>query len=662
VSDLVLPKVALRPEPRSVVRDRARFRARLLGGVLCVALAAVAVRGATLCLWPDPEVIHAGSAQRYDQVVLRARRGDLFDRDGRRLATSVDTPSVAVDPGLVPDEDVAEWSVAVAEIVGMDPADVAEKMRRESRYVKLAARVHPSVAAEIAALDHAGVWTHRDPYRYYPEETLGSQTIGFVDASGSGRAGLEEALDPVLRGQTVMVHRLRDRRGLDIDRPAALDLEANQGMDVHTTIDRRVQHATERALARVMEASKPLSASAVVIDVRTGDVLAMANLPAFNPNAIGDDPVPRKNHIVTDAIEPGSVFKPFTIAAAIEEGLAHPDERIDCEGGVWFIGRARVRDDHPHGVVTLAEVMKYSSNIGTAKMAFRLGSEKFVAYLRRFGFGEPTGIPLPGERRGRIRDPEKIKPIEIATTAFGQGVTATPLQLAVGIATIANDGQRMRPRLVTRVEDAYGVPERLHKPTAVVRAISPGTARAVTEMMVLVTETGGTGTRARIPGYRVAGKTGTAQKVKDGRYSEGRIGSFVGFVPADDPVIAIAVVVDEPSVGSRYGGIVAAPAFAEIGEATLRTLGVPPDPLLLEATPADVPPPYDDDPAPVRVAWLGDAWAMPDLSGRSMRDVLVAMQGTGLEVHLRGSGDAIAQSPGPGERVLPGAPVTVSFQ
>jgi cell division protein FtsI (penicillin-binding protein 3) len=405
------------------------------------------------------------------------------------------------------------------------------------------------------------------------------------------------------------------------------------------------------------------------VDVKTGDILALANAPTFNPNAIGEDAEPRKNHIVADAIEPGSIFKPFTIAAAVEEGIAQPEDKIDCEGGLWVIGRSRIRDDHPHGVVTLGEVMKYSSNIGVAKLAFKMGAGTFVDYLHKFGFGSETGIALPGERRGRIRDPEEIKPIELATTAFGQGTTATPIQLAMGIATIANGGVRMKPRLVTRVEDYYGVPDRVIKPAVAERAVSEETARKTREMMALVTEAGGTGTRARVPGYVVAGKTGTAQKVKDGRYSEARIGSFVGFVPADDPVIAVVVIVDEPTQGSRYGGIAAAPAFAEIAGQTLRHLGVPPDPALLaEAGEADPDPvtgdetTVEDEEESLRLAWSGDAWTMPDLTGRTRRDVLVGLQSAGLKLELSGSGSAVAQKPSPGEVLAPGSSVSVVFQ
>ncbi len=662
-----IPRVEVPVETRSSVRRRARGRARIIGAALVLALSGLAARGAQLCVEPSDRVIHAGSMLRYDQVTLRARRGEILDRNGRRLAFSVETPTVAVDPQLIaelPPDEVDSIAAKLSDILGMPKSDVLERMQRSGRYVKLASKVHPKVAAQVDDLHVEALWTHRDPQRYYPEENLASQVVGFVDASGNGRAGLEQALDDELRGGTVIVSRRRDRKGLDVDRPAAVALDANQGMDVHTTIDRQIQHITEEALLEIVTLSAPVSASAVVVDIKTGDILAIANVPEFNPNAMPEDSEPRKNHIVVDAIEPGSIFKPFTIAAAVELGLTSPDEKIDCEGGSWAVGRSRIHDDHPHGVVTLTEVMKYSSNIGVAKLAFRMGADAFLPYLHAFGFGQLSGVPLPGERRGRVRDAKTIRPIELATTAFGQGTTATPLQLAMGIATLGNEGVRMKPRLVTRIDDAYGVPERIQKPTPVERAISIETARQTVAMMATVTEDGGTGTRARVPGYLVAGKTGTAQKVKDGHYSDARISSFVGLIPADHPVLAIAVIVDEPTIGSKYGGLAAAPAWAKIAEKSLRYLGVDPDPALLVEKPVDDMVAVEDLPAveSLDLAWDGDAWGVPDFRGRPVRDVLVALKGSGLAVEMFGSGEAIAQDPPAGTPLTPGQKISITFQ
>ncbi|MCA9569425.1 MAG: transpeptidase family protein, partial [Myxococcales bacterium] len=605
----------------------------------------------------------AASQQRWGSVRLAARRGAIFDRNGRRMAASVATPNVVVDPKRVEPGDVDELARQVAEILELDVDEVAAKMRRSSRYARLASRVHPSVAARIDDLRHPALWSERGSRRYYPEEELASQVLGFVDGGGKGRAGIERYLDDQLRGGSLLLQQRRDRRGLAVDR--LRDRDDNEGMDVHTTLDRSIQRMAERALEGVIERSDPVSASAVVIDVATGDVLAMANVPTFNPNAVSQDPAPRKNHAVQDAVEPGSVLKPFTIAAAIQEGLATTRTSIDCEGGTWAIGRVRIHDDHPHRIVSVGEVIKYSSNIGTAKLALRLGSERLLTYLDRFGFGRRTGIQLPGERAGMLRAADRIKPIELATTSYGQGMTATVLQIATATAALANGGKKMRPRLVKRVEDVHGVPEYIQTPTVESQVVSPEVAKQLARAMVSVTERGGTGMRARVPGYEVAGKTGTALKVVDGRYSStARVGSFMGFVPADDPVLAIVVTVDEPRKGSRYGGSVAGPAFSEIAGEALRYLGVPPDPALLDTPRAT---PSDDavaalDEGPVRLAWSGESWTVPSFDGLSLRQVLRGVQGTGLALELSGSGTVYEQTPAPGARLAPGETVHLALR
>jgi len=658
-----IPRVTGPVELRAAVRDRARRRVGLFGVVMGAALCALGARGVQLCVAPSERTVAASAVQRWGRVTMRAPRGDILDRHGRRLATTVDAPSVVVDPTLVHPDEVDHLSREVAKILGLDPRDVARKMRRDSRYAVLASDVHPALVDRIEHLDHPALWIHRNPRRYYPEGTLAAQVLGFVDAAGDGQQGLEGALDEYLRGGVTVVQRRRDRRGLAIDGPVQ-DPWTARGMDVQTTLDRTIQRIAERALAGVQERSAPVSAYATVVDVKSGDILAMANIPTFNPNALDDDPFPRRDHIVQDAIEPGSVFKPFTLSAAVQEGVVDEQSRVNCENGSYYIGRTRIRDDHPHGVITATEVMKYSSNIGAAKLALRMGPDTLLGYLHAFGFGARTGVTLPGERRGKVRRASGIKPIELATTAYGQGVTSTQLQLAMAVAAIADGGVRMRPRLVSRIVDSDGTPAWQQRPDPICRVISEDTAHAVARMMVTVTEPGGTATRARIPGYRVAGKTGTAEKVEDGHYSSARIGSFLGFVPADDPVLAIVVTVDEPTRGSHYGGIVAAPAFAEIARESLRYLGVPPDPSLL-----DGPDPRDaladlapvDDP-PVRVAWEGNGWSVPDFTGRPMRGVLVALQGAGVGIRVEGSGHAVAQRPLPGTRLALGGTVCVVFR
>jgi cell division protein FtsI (penicillin-binding protein 3) len=623
-------------------------------------LFAVGARGAQLCLDPSDRTVASSAVQRWGKVTLRAPRGDVLDRHGRRLATTVDTPSVVVDPMLVRPEEVPELSRKVASILDLDSREVGKRMRRDTRYARLASHVHPALVDRIERLDHRALWVHRNPRRYYPEGNLASQVVGFVDAAGNGRQGLESSLDEYLRGGVTLEQRRRDRRGYGVDGPAEDPLRA-RGMDVHTTLDRVVQRIAERALEGVVERHAPRAAYATVVEVKTGDILAMANAPSYNPNLLATDAFPRRNHPVQDAFEPGSVLKPFTLAAAVEEGLVSERTIVDCEGGTWYVGRTRIRDDHPRRLITTTEVMKYSSNIGAAKLALHMGPESFIEHLRDFGFADRTGVALPGERRGQIRHPDRIKSIELATTAYGQGMTVTQLQLAMATAAIANGGVLLRPRLVTKVVDTDGTPAWQQRPQPVRRVLSREVAEEVARMMVTVTEPGGTATRARVEGYEVAGKTGTAEKVKDGQYTDARVGSFIGFVPAGDPLLAIVVTVDEPSRGSRYGGVVAAPAFAEIAGQSLRYLGVPPDHPEVDRgeVVAGVAPNKRD---PVRLAWAQDGWTLPDFVGRPMREVLVGLEDAGLKVRIEGSGRAVAQRPAPGERVTFGDTVSVVFR
>jgi cell division protein FtsI (penicillin-binding protein 3) len=657
---LEAPRVALPVDPPHVVRATAQRRLGMVGGLLGLALLLIAGRGALLCTTPGELTVKAGSSQRWDQVTYRARRGDVYDRTGKPLATSVATPNIVVDPSRVASQDLESLAAQVAKLLGRPVDDIRERMKRSGRYVRLAMRVHPSVADQIRSLEHPALWAERDRRRFYPETGLASQLLGFVDGSGTGREGLESSLDRHLRGGSVLVQRRRDRRGLDVDRPTST--KVNEGMDVHLTIDRTIQHVAERALAGVMERSEPVYATAVVVDVKTGDILAMANAPTFNPNEMDTNAAPRRNHAIQDAIEPGSVFKPFTMAAALEEDVVQEHSRMDCEGGVWRVGRTRIHDDHPHKVISMGEVIKYSSNICSAKLALSVGAEPFLGYFGDFGFGDRTGIALPGERKGKVRAAGKIKPIELATTSYGQGITSTPLQLAMATAALANGGVRMKPRLVSQVVDAHGVVEDSERPAALVRVVSKDTADAVTRMMVMVTEPGGTAPRARVPGYTVAGKTGTAEKVVDGKYGSARIGSFMGFLPAYDPEIAIVVVVDEPSKGSRYGGVVAAPAFAEIGVHAMRYLGVPADQPVVGDVVADQVEPDAEENVSRELVASEHGLVMPDLTGVPMRRALATLQGAGLSLTLVGSGEVASHQPVAGALLAAGQPVILNLR
>lgn len=513
----------------------------------------------------------------------------------------------------------------------------------------------------------------------YPGRDMAAPLLGYTDSTDAGAAGIEKLLEKELAGDTYRIMQGMDRKGRSVEAGVDETRLARSGHSVRLTIDAAIQHAAESALDKVMISSMPEAAMAVVMDVRTGSILAMATRPGGNPND-GASRVQQelfKNRPAMDQIEPGSVFKPFIAAAALEEGLVTPETMVDCEVGHWTVSGRIIKDDHPKGVISVTDVIKYSSNIGAAKLGFMLGADRTIAYLKNFGFARATGLSLPGEVAGSIRRPDTIRPIELATTSFGQGVTASPIQLVSAVATIANGGERMMPRIVDAVLDRYGEVEVAREARVDRRVISPDTASAIVSMMETVTEEGGTGTRARVEGYRVAGKTGTAQKVENGIYSPTkRVSSFVGFLPAGRPEIAVAVMVDTPTIGSKYGGIVAAPVFAEIGEFTMRYLSVPPEDVpdapavVVEGAPAPPPSVHKPKPtlvlseprAPIEVRADGSGgWILPDLGGRSMRSAVAALQSSGIELVLEGAGRLVSQDPVAGVHVGPGERVTLRF-
>ncbi len=704
-----LPNPKQRPEGDNNVRTRASYRTAWVGGIVAIGYLGLVGRASHLMLLPDPQLEAKARTQFEQTVEVQGRRGNIYDRNHALLATTVDLFELHVDPfnlhraplveepkkdeeadpdkpkrKPIPysDDPVALLAKVLAEELNMDPQVLTERLARKGRRdVRIATDLTPANLERIASRVRAvakeqdprlnGVlFSNTTPTRFYPGRSDGAPLLGLVGHNGSGMAGLETTLDDELRGETYKYVLWRDRKGHSItpDR-----ITAEEGHSVVLTIDRRVQDVAERAVASAMERTGAQAAYAVVMDIPTGDILAMVSLPSQNPNDTSNIDIAQfKNHAAMDAIEPGSVFKPFVAAATLEEGIYTPSSPIDCEGGAWRVSNKTIHDDHPHGMVTLTEVIKYSSNIGSAKLAFKLGPERTLKYLRDFGFSRETGLQLPGETRGSMRTVNNIKPIELATTAYGHGVTATAVQLAAAIATLGNGGVRMKPHLVRSIEDRHGNVIDNILPTPDRQVVSADTAEKTVMMMETVTEQGGTGTRARIPGFRVAGKTGTAWKHVDGGYSStARIGSFVGITPAEAPRIAIAVVVDTPTIGSSYGGIVAGPAFSEIGEKTLRILGIEPDPELLAEALAkkphtEPPPPKREEPVAVlapELTWTDDGrLRVPDLVGLSMRDALATVDGAGIALSMQGSGRVTRQHPAPGTPLPSGATLEISLQ
>jgi len=630
-----------------------------------------------IMLKPDNQLETKARIQFEQSVEIYGRRGDILARDGTILATSAELLSVHVDPERLNPNIVPTISGRLAPVLDLTPKVLTAKLSRfDRRDVLLKAELTPSEGARLdAVVDEilnthptirGFIWTETEEHRFYPGRHHAAPLIGVIDHQGLGVAGLEQTLNRFLRGQ---IHRYvlwRDRKGRRVTTHAP---PATPGNTVILTLDRAIQHAAETALQDAVTTTGAQAGWAIVMDTTTGEVLAMANYPSHNTNDTSTlDLSALKNRAVADAYEPGSVFKPFVAAAAIEEGLVTPATPINCEGGSWLVGRRVIHDDHAQGVISVAEIIKFSSNIGSVKLAFELGAHRTLGYLRELGFGGFSGLDLPSETRGVVQDPDRIRSIGLATTSYGHGVSVNAIQLASALATLGNEGVKMHPLLVREIRTANNEILHHYKPDIDRRVFSPETARQTLDMMVMVTEEGGTGTRANVPGYLVAGKTGTALKPEDGGYSDtDRIGSFVGIIPADEPRLAIVVTIDTPTIGRSFGGVVAAPAFASIASFAMKHLGIPPDPTLLEPVqsnqtePTQPHAPLPD--APAEITWTTDgSLRIPNLAGMSLRDALVAMQGTGLSVRMTGSGRVIDQDPSAGTALTPGEGIEVILQ
>ncbi len=631
------------------------------------------------------------------EIEIAPRRGRILDRKGNELASTAELDSVYCNPrqlAYVPD-----GSRKLAQALGMDAGELDKNLagKREQYFAWVKRRVSPDESKAVAALKLPGVGMRKEPRRVYPNGALAATVVGHAGLDGKGLEGVELGFDKALRGTGMEFVGVHDRLGRDLLVDGTIDSSSSAGKDLVLTLDRYLTYETERILAETVQKHNAKAGMSVMIDPRTGDVLAMASVPTYNPNDPADA-VKRgaRNRTISDTFEPGSTLKTFTFAAALDAGKVKPEDRFDCQMGQLTVGKFHIRDDHPRGVLTAAEVFKYSSNIGTVKIARRLGKEALWKALDRFGFGRPTGIGLPGERRGILRPVSRWGEIEFATHAFGQGLTVTPLQLAAGFAAIAADGVYHPPRIALHYIDPDGKLEPVapsQEARGERRVISEKAARTLLAIMQGVTQDG-TAKAAAIPGYPVAGKTGTAQKVTAGRYDPSKyLASFVGIVPADNPRLVIAVMIDEPQ-GIHYGGVVAAPAFKAIAETALRYLGVPPSqpvlakvdkpgkpeskPARVEAEPegpgldepaalvasedadAEEGAVSDDGEAPTAQEGRGQA-AVPDFTGMSMGEAIHAARKAGVELIPSGSGLATSQSPKPGLAGL-GTVCRVSFQ
>lgn len=517
-----------------------------------------------------------GAARRQQERVIPAdpRRGMILDRMGRELAVSTDVYSVYAAPEEIGEKGQA--AAALAKALGL-PVTRIQKRLSSGGFVCLRRRVTPDVADRVRELEIPGIHFVTESKRFYPRGSLAAHVLGFVIPDEPKlREGLELRYDAAISGTPGALVALRDAHGKHFLMKARRKPQA--GHDLVTSLDEVIQHVTERELSTAIRATGAVAGTAVVLHTPTGQVLAIANYPTFSPNRYGRAPAAaRRNRAVMDLYEPGSTSKMFTAAAALEEGLVRPSEVIDCENGFIRVARVTIRDHKAFGLLSFADAIAQSSNVCTIKVGMRLDPRTFHAYLTRFGLGVRTGIDLPGETRGLLRHPSKWTDSSQAFLSFGQEIGATSIQIATAFSTIANRGVAVPPRVVTRIVQSQGGRSRVPERPAPTRAISGRTADLLIDLMEGVV-TRGSGTLAAVPGYRVAGKTGTAQKIVGGTYAPDRhVSSFCGFVPSRRPVLTIHIVLDEPRVEEYHGGDTAAPVFSRVAARALEYLGVPPD-------------------------------------------------------------------------------------
>ena len=553
-----------------------RLRVILVGLAFIALFAVIGAKAVHLQVYRSPWLAQKASSQYEQSLKSVGKRGTVYDRNLREMAVTIDVTSIAARPSRI--EQPKRTAKALAKILKIDRRKILKKLKTKSPFVWIKRQANPKEAAAIEALQLQGIEFVPERNRFYPNKTLASQALGFTGLDGYGLEGIEFSYDRYLRGTDSNQMVYKDALGNVFDeRQTATRL--NSGNNIILTIDRAIQYITESALEEAVKEYEARSGIAIVMEPQTGAILAMANVPFFNPNAYTEfNKELWRNRAITDPFEPGSTMKIFSAAAAIESGNIKAHDIFFCENGAYKIGRNVVHDIKKHGWLSLQQIIKYSSNIGAVKISEKLGRKRLYKMYRNFGFGDRTGIDSPGETAGSLTHYKRWTTVDTGAISFGYGVAVSALQLITAASAIANDGILMKPYFVQAITDQNHEPLKQFQPQIVRRVVSPRTARTVRVIMKTVITEGGTGINAALDGYTVCGKTGTARKLdKDGTYSKSNyVASFIGFTPAEKPRLAILVIIDEPQ-GKYYGGTVAAPAFRRIARETLNYLNIPPN-------------------------------------------------------------------------------------
>jgi cell division protein FtsI (penicillin-binding protein 3) len=630
---------------------RTTLKKRLLVTVGIFAFWATAIEARLLYLqvFAHAEMVARAERQHIQSVEAPAKRGDIVDRGGRILATSADADSIYAIPADIKDPGaaIARLCRAFGDCTARERKLFAERLGRKNSFAYIRRRVSPEEARRVADLKLDGIGFFKESRRFYPKKELAAHLLGYVGAENTGLAGIEHAYNKHIRGEDGKLRVQTDGRGHAFSR---VEKPPTAGSSIELTIDEYLQHVAERELAAGVAYNRAAGGTALIMDPRTGEILALANAPTFNPNLYGKFPIDhRRNRAVQDLYEPGSTFKVITASAAIEEKVIRTDAPIDVSAGQIRVGSRVFSDTHRYSVLTFEEVVAKSSNVGAIKVAMRLGPARLGSYVQRFGFGSPLSPDFPGESRGIVWEPSAMTELAMASVSIGYSVAVTPIQMAAAVSSVANGGDLVEPRVIRAIYQGnrrYTV-----QPKVIRRTMSAQTAATMTGILEGVVDAG-TAKLAQIPGFTIAGKTGTARKLLDGRYSTtDYMASFVGYVPARSPAVTVIVVIDSPhGPNSRFGGPVAAPIFQRIAESTLRYLGVAPTinpapPVIvarhrdssLEPTSSTIP--SEDEPAAERTD------VVPDLHGLSARDATRRLATLGLTVTLEGDGLVIAQHP-----------------
>jgi cell division protein FtsI (penicillin-binding protein 3) len=605
------------------------------------------------------ELVAKAERQQQESRATPAKRGDILDRRSRVLATSADADTISAAPSAIDDHagTIDRLCAALADCTRQERAALLDRFGRQKHFAFVRRRVSPEAAARVAALELEGIGLIKETRRWYPNKTLAAHVLGYVGTENTGLAGIEYAYESKIRGEDgrIFIHTDALNRAFH----TRVEQQPTEGATLELTIDQNIQHIAERELQAAIRRHNAESGSVVVMDPKTGEILAMANEPTFNPNAFQDfEPVARVNRAVQYPYEPGSTFKIVTASAAIEESLLPIHALIDTSPGTLRVGDRLITEyrGHNYQLLSFADVLIKSSNVGAVKIGFKIGTERLGRYVDRFGFGRTVGRDFPGESAGIVWKPESWSDSALASVSMGYQISVTPLQVAAAFAAVANGGEYMQPHIV-RAMSRDGVRVEV-PPTVVRRVVNEDTAATLTGIMEGVVEEG-TAKAAQVAGYTIAGKTGTAEKLIGGRYSHLNYASFAGFVPSRNPKLAILVMVDAPRANGTSGGVVAAPVFQRIAEASLRYLGIAPTvnpaPPVLVARPAS-----GDKLAAIStvsgptVTFVADgpAGTMPDLRGLSARDAVRRLTGLGVSSSVNGDGFVVDQRP------LPGTPVT----